>query len=104
MAVMGYRTKDGLADYCFSIEFQVDGGWRVYVVFQPFRSDTGSGLRLPHQSIDPDGRRYVNWPSRLDSLGDAKEIAEFWAEHIHQCAQKEKEPTVNCQDRGTLSS
>lgn len=90
MAVMGYRTKDGLADYGFSIEFQSDGDWRVYIVFRPFYLGSDDSLQLPHQSIDPNGRRYVNWPSKLDSLGDAKDVAEFWAEHIHQRTQEQK--------------
>ncbi len=33
MVVRDYRTQDGLADYGFSIEFQSDVGWRVYIIF-----------------------------------------------------------------------
>lgn len=33
MAVRNYRTQGGLADYGFSIEFQSDVGWRVYIIF-----------------------------------------------------------------------
>jgi hypothetical protein len=35
MAVMNYRTQDGCADYGFSIEFEPDKGWRIYIVFDP---------------------------------------------------------------------
>lgn len=83
MAVMDYRTQDGLADYGFSLEFQSDGSWRVYIIFQPFYRDRDDGLQLPHQSIDRNGRCYVNWTSKLDSLGDAKTVAALWAELIH---------------------
>lgn len=83
MVVMDYRTQDGLADYGFAIEFQPDEGWRVYVVFQPFSQRQGGGPQLPHQTIDSKGRRYVNWPAKVDSLGDAKKVAALWAERIH---------------------
>jgi hypothetical protein len=78
MAVMDYRTRDGLADYGFSIEFQREEGWRVYIIFNPFHEDGGS-LRLPYQAIE-NGRRYVDWRAKLDSLGDARTVAALWAE------------------------
>lgn len=84
MAVMDYRTQDGLADYGFSIEFQPDGAWRVYSIFQPFYQGHRDSLQLPHQSIDLNGRRYVDWPSKLDSLGEARTVAALWAELIHR--------------------
>jgi len=79
MAVMDYWTQDGLAGYGFSIEFQPDIGWRVYIMFDSFQGYDDS-RRFPYQSIDGDGRRYVNWPSKLDSLGDARTVAALWAE------------------------
>ncbi|MDQ3764499.1 MAG: hypothetical protein M3460_23960 [Actinomycetota bacterium] len=86
MAVMRYRTEDGLADYGFSIEFQPHTGWRVYVGFTPVYPDRDD-LRLPYQSIDDYGRPYVEWPSKLDSLGDARTVAGLWAEVIHRYQQ-----------------
>ncbi len=80
MAVISYRTQDGLADYGFSIEFVPDVGWRVYIVFQPYVHS----LELPYQSIDNTGRHYVDWSSKLDNLGDAKTVAATWAELIHR--------------------
>ncbi len=80
MAVMDYQTRDGLAEYGFSIEFQSDAGWQVYIIFEPFRQGRNDSLGLPYQSIDRDGRRYVDWSSKLDSLGEAKMVAELWAE------------------------
>jgi len=82
MAVMDYRTRDGLADYGFSIEFQPEEGWRVYVIFNPFYEDSGS-LRLPYEAIK-NGRRYVDWRAKLDSLGDAKTVAALWAELVQR--------------------
>jgi len=84
MAVMDYRTQDGLADYGFSVEFRSDGGWRVYVIFQPFCEGHNDSLQLPHQAIDSNGRRYVNWSAKIDSLGDAKTVAALWAEMIQR--------------------
>jgi hypothetical protein len=82
VAVVNYQTRDGLAEYGFSVEFQPDKGWRVYIVFQPYRQDEEAGSQLPHQSVDSDGRHYVDWPSRIDNLGDARMVAELWAERI----------------------
>jgi hypothetical protein len=80
MAVMEYRTRDGLANYGFSIEFQQDKGWRVYIIFSPFHPGHDDILQLPYQSIDDNGRRYVEWSEKLDNLGDAKTVAALWAE------------------------
>lgn len=84
MAVMSYRTEDGLADYGFAIEFDLDIGWRVYIVFRSSCESRNDSLQLPYQSIGCNGERYVNWPSRLDSLGDARTVAALWAELIHR--------------------
>jgi hypothetical protein len=75
---MGYRTQDGLADYGFSIEFQPEMGWRVYIIFDSFHQDYNSH-ELPHQSVE-DGRRYVDWAAKLGSLGEARIVAALWAE------------------------
>jgi hypothetical protein len=80
MAVMDYRTQDGLADYGFSIEFRPDVGWRVYIIFEPFHQGHDDSLESPYQSIDGDGRRYVDWSPKLDNLGEAKTVARLWAE------------------------
>jgi len=79
MAVMDYRTQDGLADYGFSIEFQSDVGWRVYIIFEPFHQSHDDSLKSPYQSIDGDERRYVDWSPKLDNLGEAKTVASLWA-------------------------
>lgn len=79
MTVMSYRTQDGLADYGFSIEFQPSKGWRIYIAFNPFRPGNKNSHDLPYQFVE-DGRCRVDWPSKLDSLGEAKTVAALWAE------------------------
>jgi hypothetical protein len=91
MAVMSYRTEDGFADYGFSLEFEAPVGWRIYIGFTPVYPSDDDELRLPYQSIDDYGRRYINWPSKLDSLGDAKTVATLWAEVIHRYMQHTRE-------------
>ena len=89
MAVLAYRTQDGLNDYGFSIEFQPTTGWHVYIILDPFREGQSNSPPMPYQSVDDYGRHYVNWPSKLDSLGDAKAVAQLWAElaQRHERAQ-----------------
>lgn len=101
MAVMSYQTKDGLADYGFSIEFQPDEGWRAYIVFQPFHQAHDDSPQLPYQAIGHNGRRYVNWSPKLGSLGDAKTVAALWAELIqrYQCSQEPSKATPAGPDR-----
>jgi hypothetical protein len=82
MTVMDYRTRDGFTDYGFAIDFQPDIGWRVYIVFQSFRQGNDDSPPLPYQSIDPTGRRYVDWSEKLDNLEDAKKVAARWAELV----------------------
>lgn len=91
MVVMDYRTQDGLAYYGFSIEFQLDRGWRVYIIFDSFRKGQYDGPQSLYEALDSDGRRYVDWRSKLDSPADARRVAELWAELVHgdQRAQEE---------------
>src|SRR5947199_2240778 len=90
MVVMHYQTQDGLAHYGFSIEYQPGMGWRVYIIFDPLGKGGNDIAQLPYQAMD-DRRRYVDWLSQVDSLGDAKTVAELWAEitHRYQRAQEE---------------
>jgi hypothetical protein len=80
MVVMDYRTRDGLADYGFSIEFQSVLGWRIYIIFETCYQGHNERTQSPYQAIDCDGRRYVNWSAKLDSVGDARTVAALWAE------------------------
>jgi hypothetical protein len=92
MAVMAYRTRDGLAEYGFSIDYQPSMGWRAYIVFQPFHQLV-DGLQLPYQAIDDDKRRYVDWSEKLDSLGDAKTVAALWAELVQDYRSTQEQKT-----------
>jgi hypothetical protein len=80
MVVMAYRTQDGLNDYGFSIEFEPIEGWKVYIIFAPSIRGQDDSSRFPYQSVAADGRRYVDWPSKVDNLGDARAVAQLWAE------------------------
>ncbi len=84
MTVIDYHTKDGLADYGFSIEYQPNLGWRVYIVFLFYYQGHENQLHLPYQSVDRNGRKYVNWSAKIDSLGDARTVAALWAELVHR--------------------
>jgi hypothetical protein len=86
------HAKNGLAEFGFSIEFQPDIGWRVYIVFDPFRRGRDHPLDLPYQSIDNAGRRYVDWSPKIDTLDEAKTVARIWAELAQrdQRAQEER--------------
>lgn len=91
MVVMDYRTQDRLADYGFSLEFQSDVGWRAYIIFQLSHQSHDNSLLLPYQSTDHNGRCYVDWPAKIDSLGDAKTVAVLWAELIQRYRSTEKQ-------------
>lgn len=101
MVVMDYRTRDGRADYGFSIEPQPGGRWRVFIIFQPFRYADAAALQMPYQSTDDSGRRYIGWPSRLDNLAEAKTVAGLWAELVepYRRAQEQKALYVDMIER-----
>jgi hypothetical protein len=70
--VMGYLTRDGRAEYGFSIEFQ------------PPRRNGENNSKLPYLVAYDERRPYVNWPTKIDNLSDAKKVAELWAETSRQ--------------------
>jgi hypothetical protein len=82
--VADYETHDGLGRYGFSIEFMPDRGWQVYIMLAPLYADHDDTLRLPYQSIDSCGRRYIDWPSKIDNLADARTISALWAELVQR--------------------
>lgn len=89
MTVVDYQTRDGLDEFGFSVEFQSNTGWRVYIIFDPFTWGDDQEVNLPYQSVDHAGRRYVNWSSKIDTLGEARTVAEIWAELV-QRTQRER--------------
>ena len=87
MAVMDYRSQDGFASYAFSIEFNPDVGWRVYIVFRPLYQGGDETSKWPHEAIDGSGRSYISWPAKLGNLGDARTVAALWAENAEHFAR-----------------
>jgi uncharacterized Zn finger protein len=63
----------------------------VYIIFDSFYTGRGDIPQLPYQSLDKDGRRYVAWRSKLDNLGDAKTVAQLWAELVHGYQRDQEE-------------
>jgi hypothetical protein len=84
--VMDYPTRDGRAEYGFSIEFQPDGSWRIYIVIQPPRRNCENNSKFPYLVAYDERRPYVNWPAKIDNLSDAKKVAQLWAETSRQRA------------------
>lgn len=87
MAVMDYRSQDGFASYAFSIEFNPDMGWRIYIVFRPLYQGGEETSKRPYEAIDGSGRCYINWPTKLNNLADARTVAELWAENAEHYAR-----------------
>ena len=107
MAVMDYRTRGGLASYAFSIEFQPDAGWRIYIVFRPLYQSGDENSKWPHEAIDGGGRSYINWPAKLDNLGDAKTVAALWAEntehHARGLARSSRDEAKKAKNLGSMN-
>ena len=76
---LSYRTKDGLADYCFSFEEQRDGTWRPYIVRHPSYQGRDESAHSTHRMSDR-GRKYLDWVNPLRSLAQAKQAAAAWAD------------------------
>ena len=55
----------------------------MYILFDSFRKGQYNGPQSPYEALDNDGRRYVDWRSKLDSPADARKVAELWAELVH---------------------
>jgi hypothetical protein len=75
-----YRTRDGLADYGFSIERQSDGSFRAYIVSQPDYGPRGTSSHSTHRHTDFRGRSYVCWSEPMRSTEDALRVSAEWAD------------------------
>ena len=78
-----YRTKDGQADYGFSIERQGDGSWRAYIERQPSYQGRADDAHSTHRLSD-NGRQFVCWDKPLRSEADAKTVCALWADATQQ--------------------
>ncbi len=74
-----YRTRDGGADYAFSIERKSNGDHRVYITSQPSYRGRNTSMDATHRLVDSQGY-YVCWTRTLNSLEDAKSVAAAWAD------------------------
>ena len=74
-----YRTKDGQADYRFSIEQQTDGTYRSFILAQPPYGSRATGPHETHRLTDG-GRRYVCWDRPLRSENEAQSVVARWAD------------------------
>ncbi|MDT7711601.1 MAG: hypothetical protein QOG46_290 [Pseudonocardiales bacterium] len=74
------------------------------LVFLPRFRDHYRCSRFPYQSIDRDGRRYVDWSAKIETLGEARVVAELWAE-LTRCHQHtESHPPDNDAAAGKSSA
>ena len=78
-----YRTKDGNANYGFSIERLSNGNYRVYIDGQPSYGSRNTGFESTHRLSDG-GRHYVCWTGALKTLSEAKHVAARWADNTQQ--------------------
>ncbi len=74
-----YRTRDGQADYRFSIERQSDGTYQSFILSQPNYGSRATGAHDTHR-LTASGRRYVCWNRPLQNAEEAKSVAALWAD------------------------
>lgn len=72
-----YRTRDGAADYGFSIEGP-DDDRRIFILNQPSYWDRDESAHPTHRLGDE--RKYICWDGKILSLRDALAIAARWAD------------------------
>lgn len=75
-----YRTRDGRADYGFSIERQADGTYRPYIASQPSYGSRATGAHETHRLSGDSGRKFVCWNRALRSEEEARSVAALWAD------------------------
>lgn len=71
MTVMDYRTRDGLADYGFSVEFRPAIGWRVYIVFQ---AQTSGNDRLSPSCLSIESELHVSHTTIPSGQGTCRPV------------------------------
>ena len=84
MASVHYRTRDGTADYSFSFERTLFGGWRIYIVSQPDYLGRDKSMHATHRLYTPTGRRYVCWAGKLRTEQHARQVAAVWADKTQE--------------------
>lgn len=80
-----YRTKDGQADYGFSIERQSDGEYRSYITSQPSYRGRSESAHDSHRYTDSrDNRKYACFEPMPRTESDAKKVAASWADRTQE--------------------
>ena len=74
-----YRTRDGNADYGFSIERLAGGSHRVYITVQPTYASRSTHPRRTHRLVEG-GRAYVCWSGPIRTAAEARMVAAAWAD------------------------
>ena len=75
-----YRTQDGMAEYQFSFERQLDGNWRAYILDQPSYGARPTDAHATHRLVDRTGRSYICWTDALHTEFDAQRVAALWSD------------------------
>lgn len=80
-----YRTKDGRADYGFSIERQSSGEYRAYITSQPSYQGREDDGHASHRYTDSrDNRKFICFEGNVKSEADAKKVAAVWADRTQE--------------------
>ena len=74
-----YRTKDGRADYYFSIEQQSNGSLRAYITSMPSYGARANDPHTTHRLSD-NGRKYVCWSREIYDENELKSIISVWSD------------------------
>ncbi len=75
-----YRTKDGMADYKFSLEYQSGGGYQAFILDMPSYNGRDQDIYTTHRSIDEHGRYYVCWSKPLYTEEELKKVVALWSD------------------------
>jgi hypothetical protein len=78
-----YRTKDGRADYGFSLEEQNDGSLRAYVESMPSYGSRSTSLHTTHRLTDGN-RHYVCWSEDINDEDGLKEVVASWSDKTQE--------------------
>ncbi len=83
MSKATYRTKDGQADYRFSIEYESGIGYRAYIDSQPNYGYRDASEHATHR-LGIHSRPYVCWTGTLRSESEARQVAAKWADSTQE--------------------
>lgn len=74
-----YRTRSGRFYFHFSFEKAWPGGWTIYITSQPAYGGRPEDGHSTHR-YGIGSRPYICWTGSLYHMGDAKRVAQAWAE------------------------